>query len=189
MFLTKAVPLPDFSASSMFSESNIKEDNRMPYHFFSKAKAFCCIIENCYNILNAFGVGCGNHLGHFDMVERKLFRLIPVVIVQCHVSPRPFQRPIERSRSFVHQPMQGDARPYGQPSHSLTASAPKYNSSRFCRGRCSPLSASRNSSTGSLSVCPLYVRSLRSPPFPPIPGNKKAHPPAPSWSKWVCYVY
>ena len=121
MFLTKAVPLPDFSASSMFSESNIKEDNRMPYHFFSKAKAFCCIIENCYNILNAFGVGCGNHLGHFDMVERKLFRLIPVVIVQCHVSPRPFQRPIERSRSFVHQPMQGDARPYGQPSHSLTA--------------------------------------------------------------------
>jgi len=48
MFLTKAVPLPDFSASSMFSESNIKEDNRMPYHFFSKAKAFCCIIENCF---------------------------------------------------------------------------------------------------------------------------------------------
>lgn len=30
MFLTKAVPLPDFSASSMFSESNIKEDNRIP---------------------------------------------------------------------------------------------------------------------------------------------------------------
>ena len=67
-------------------------------------------------------------------------------------------------------------------------SALKYNSSRFCRGRCSPRSASRNSSTGSPSVCPLYVRSLLSPPFPPIPGNKKAHPPAPSGSKWMCYV-
>ena len=65
---------------------------------------------------------------------------------------------------------------------------PKYNSSRFYLGRCSPPSASRNSSTGSPSVCPLYVRSLLSPPFPPIPGNKKAHPPALSWGKWVRYV-
>lgn len=29
IFLIKAVPLPDFSASSIFSESNIKEDNRI----------------------------------------------------------------------------------------------------------------------------------------------------------------
>ena len=62
---------------------------------------------------------CEQQLG--DAVEGELFRLIPVVIVQRHVSSRPFQRPIERISSFVHQPMQGDARPYGQPSHSLTA--------------------------------------------------------------------